>query len=54
LFVYFVSPAQVNVLTPLDSTTGPEQVVVNNNGVLCPRFTATENAVAPSFALFGF
>jgi len=25
-FVYFASPAQVNVLTPLDSTTGPVQV----------------------------
>jgi uncharacterized protein (TIGR03437 family) len=52
-FVYFVSPAQINVLTPLDSTTGPVQVVVNNNGVVSAAFTITEKAVAPSFLLFG-
>ena len=52
-FVYFVSPAQINVLTPLDSTTGPVQVVVNNNSVASAAFTATEKAVAPSFLLFG-
>jgi trimeric autotransporter adhesin len=51
-FVYFVSPTQINVLTPLDSTTGPVQVVVNNNGVSSAAFTASENAVAPSFPLF--
>jgi uncharacterized protein (TIGR03437 family) len=51
-FVYFVSPAQINVLTPLDSTTGPVQVVVNNNGVSSAPFTIVENAVAPSFPLF--
>jgi uncharacterized protein (TIGR03437 family) len=52
-FVYFVSPAQINVLTPLGSTTGPVQVTVNNNGVTSAAVTITENAVAPSFLLFG-
>ena len=51
-FVYFVSPAQINVLTPLDATTGTIQVVVNNNGVSSASFAAVENAVAPSFPLF--
>jgi uncharacterized protein (TIGR03437 family) len=52
-YVYFISPTQINVLTPLDSTTGPVQVVVNNNGALSVPFAITENAVAPSFLLFG-
>jgi uncharacterized protein (TIGR03437 family) len=52
-FIYFVSPAQINVLSPLGSTTGPVQVTVNNNGVTSAPFTITENAVAPSFLLFG-
>jgi uncharacterized protein (TIGR03437 family) len=51
-FVYFISPTQINALTPLDSTTGSVQVVVNNNGALSTPFTVTENAVAPSFLLF--
>ncbi len=52
-FIYFVSPAQINVLAPLDSTTGPVQVVVSNNGVPSAAFTITEKAAAPSFLLFG-
>jgi len=51
-YVYFISPTQINALTPLDSTTGSVQVVVNNNSALSAPFTATENAVAPSFLLF--
>jgi trimeric autotransporter adhesin len=51
-YVYFISPTQINVLTPLDSATGSVQVVVNNNGALSTPFTITENAVAPSFLLF--
>jgi uncharacterized protein (TIGR03437 family) len=52
-FIYYVSPTQINVLSPLDSTTGPVQVVVNNNGVTSAAFTITEKAAAPSFLLFG-
>jgi uncharacterized protein (TIGR03437 family) len=51
-FVYFISPTQINALTPLDSTTGSVQVVVNNNSVSSTPFATTEIAVAPSFLLF--
>lgn len=60
-FVYFFCSAatdssctqdQLNVLTPLDGTTGSVQVVVTSGGVASPPFTATMQAVAPSFLLF--
>src|SRR5262245_22066628 len=31
-FVSYISATQVNVLTPLDSTTGPVQIVVTSGG----------------------
>lgn len=43
---------QLNVLSPLDDTTGPVQVVVSNNGVPSAGYTATMNASVPSFFLF--
>jgi uncharacterized protein (TIGR03437 family) len=52
-FVYFISPTQINVLTPLDSTTGSVQVVVSNNSVQSAAFTINKNAVSPSFLLLG-
>lgn len=50
-FVYYVSTAQINVLTPLDSTTGPVQVVVTSAGVSSAPFMVTMRNVAPSFLL---
>jgi len=61
-FVYFYCSAetdpgcvedQLNVLTPLDTTVGPVPVVVTSGSVSTPPFTATMQAVAPSFLLFG-
>ena len=43
---------QINVLTPLDSTTGPVKVVINNQGVLSAPFTVNMGAIEPSFLLF--
>jgi len=51
-YVYFISPAQVNVLTPLDSTTGPVAVEVNNGGAASAAFTANLQAVSPGFLRF--
>jgi subtilase family serine protease len=60
-FVYFYCSAatdpgcvvdQLNVLTPLDNTTGPVPIVVTNGSVSTPAFTATMQGVAPSFLLF--
>jgi uncharacterized protein (TIGR03437 family) len=52
-FVYFISPTQLNVLTPLDDTIGPVQITVTNGGSSSPVFSATLRAAAPSFPLFG-
>jgi endo-1,4-beta-xylanase len=60
-FVYFycsvvTSPActldQINVLTPLDNTTGPVQIVVTSGSTVTDPFTVTMNAVAPTLLLF--
>ncbi len=48
-FVYYISPTQVNVLTPLDSTTGPVQVQLTNSGVAAPPMTALIQTDAPEF-----
>jgi uncharacterized protein (TIGR03118 family) len=48
-YVSFVSPKQVNVLAPPDTTTGPVQVVISNNG-LASAFASIQLATyAPSF-----
>ena len=48
-FVYYISPTQVNVLTPLDSTTGPVQVQLTNAGVAAPPMTALIQTDSPEF-----
>jgi uncharacterized protein (TIGR03437 family) len=50
-FVYYVSPAQVNVLTPLDDTIGPVQVLVTSNGIVSAPFTVNMRNAAPSLLL---
>lgn len=52
-FIYFVSQNQVNVLSPLDNTTGPIQIVVTSGGVSGAPFTVTLRDAAPSFPLAG-
>ncbi len=60
-FVYFYCSAatdsscaqdQLNILTPLDTTIGPIQVVVTNGAASKPPFTANLQANSPSFLLF--
>jgi uncharacterized protein (TIGR03437 family) len=48
-FIYYVSPTQINILTPPDTISGPVQVEVNNNGALSASFTAQAQAISPSF-----
>jgi uncharacterized protein (TIGR03437 family) len=43
---------QINVLTPLDSNTGPVPIVVTNGTSSTPAFMATMYTVSPSFLLF--
>jgi len=52
-YMYYVSPGQVNVLTPLDTTLGPVNIQLTTGANTTAPFTATKQAVAPSFFLFG-
>jgi uncharacterized protein (TIGR03437 family) len=47
-FVEYISPTQINVQAPSDSTLGNVQVVVDNNGALSAPATAQLQAVAPA------
>ncbi|HEV2448271.1 MAG TPA: TIGR03118 family protein, partial [Candidatus Sulfopaludibacter sp.] len=48
-YVAFISPKQVDVLTPVDTTTGPVNVVVTNNGLVSAATSVTMNAFSPAF-----
>jgi uncharacterized protein (TIGR03437 family) len=52
-FIYYVSPTQINALTPLDSSLGPVQVVVTNGAVSSAPATMNLRAAAPSLFLVG-
>ena len=52
-YVYYISPAQVNVLTPPDLATGPVQVKVTSGGVTSASFAAQAQQESLSFFIFG-
>jgi uncharacterized protein (TIGR03437 family) len=52
-YIYYVSGSQLNVLTPLDSTTGRVAVTVNNGTSTSAAFTANLQTVSPGFLRFG-
>ena len=51
-YVYYISPTQVNVLTPPDAMSGPVQVVVTNGSIPTATFTAQAQSLSPSFFVF--
>lgn len=51
-YVYYISPAQVNILTPPDAMQGSVQVQVTNDGATSAAYTVTAQSVAPSFFVF--
>lgn len=52
-YVYYISPTQLNVLTPAsDTTQGNIQVQATNNGLTSSATTVQLQAVAPAFFLF--
>ena len=53
-FVEYISPTQVNILTPPNAISGPVQVVVDNNGTASTAFTAQAAPLSPSFFAFPF
>lgn len=51
-YVYYISPTQVNILTPPDAMSGPVQVAVTNNGRTGAAYTAPAQATLPAFFVF--
>ena len=51
-YVSYISTKQINVLTPVDTATGPVQIVVNNNGLVSGSVSTTMQAFSPAFFLF--
>jgi len=52
-YVYYISPTQVNILTPPDAISGPANVVLTNGGVATDTFAAQAQSISPSFFTFG-
>ncbi len=50
-FIYYISPTQINVLTPPDLAPGPVQVVVTANAASAP-FTVQAQGQSPSFFVY--
>ncbi|HEY2859885.1 MAG TPA: hypothetical protein VGJ21_15800, partial [Terracidiphilus sp.] len=50
-FVYYISPTQINVLTPPDAMNGAVQVAVANNGTSA-TFAAQAQTLSPSLFVF--
>ena len=51
-FVYYISPAQVNVLTPPDAMSGAVSVQVTRNGLTSAPFPVSAQPLSPSFFVF--
>ncbi len=51
-YISFISPAQINVITPVDlANSGPVEVIVTNNGLTSNSVNVTAQALAPSLFL---
>ena len=51
-YIYYISPTQVNILTPPNALTGSVPVVLTNNGTPSATFTAPTQSISPSFFVF--
>jgi len=51
-YVYYISPTQVNILTPPDAMSGPVAVQVTANGATAASLTAQAQALSRSFFVF--
>jgi uncharacterized protein (TIGR03437 family) len=52
-YLYYISPTQVNILTPPDAMSGNIPVQVTVNGIASPVVMVRAQAIAPSFFVFG-
>jgi uncharacterized protein (TIGR03118 family) len=48
-YIYYISPNQINLIAPADTTQGPVLVTISNNGLAGPATTATLATYAPGF-----
>lgn len=51
-YVYYISPTQINILTPLDALPADAQIVVSNNGASSASFATLPQTLSPSFFVF--
>jgi uncharacterized protein (TIGR03437 family) len=51
-FIYYISPTQINILTPPDALSGPVQVQVTNGGSASAIFNVQSQTISPSFFVF--
>jgi uncharacterized protein (TIGR03437 family) len=51
-YIYYISPTQVNILTPPDLSVGTVQVKVTVGGQTNTSFTAQAQTISPSFFVF--
>lgn len=51
-FVYYISPTQINILTPPDPMQGAVYVQVTNGSAISAAFTAQAQSISPSFFVF--
>jgi uncharacterized protein (TIGR03437 family) len=51
-FVYYISPTQINILTPPDAIQGAVTVQVTNNGLNSAPYTVQAQPLSPSFFVF--
>jgi uncharacterized protein (TIGR03437 family) len=51
-YLYYISPSQLNILTPPDLGLGPLQVQVTANGAVSAAFTVQAQQYSPSFFVF--
>jgi len=51
-FVYYISPTQVNILTPPDAMQGSVDVVLTNNGAASAAYLSQAQPISPSFFIF--
>ena len=52
-YLYYISPTQVNILTPPNAISGSVPVQLSDNGVISASFMAQAQAESPSFFVFG-
>ena len=52
-YLYYISPTQVNILTPPNAISGSVPVQVSDNGVISANFMVQAQAESPSFFVFG-